>query len=64
MLDLIYLIEKGFLRDDGSQSHLVFESLTKFFKTTNNDNSILEWKSEGLSLIKLLNLQILIFNQK
>ena len=34
--------------DDGSQNCLMFQRLWKYFATTANSFSVLEWKSKGL----------------
>ena len=47
---LIYFRGKSHFEDDGAQSYLVFQNISKYFETVSaNDSNILSWKSKGLS---------------
>ena len=46
--DSIYFRSKGHFEDDGTQNYLVFQAVSRYFKTVSaNDNNILSWKSKG-----------------
>ena len=48
--DLIHFRGKSHFEDDGSQNHLVFQTVSRYFKTVSvNDSTILSWKSKVLS---------------
>ena len=48
--DSIYLCGKGHFEDDGTQYYLVFQTVSRYFKTISANNSnILTWKSKGLA---------------
>ena len=48
--DSIYFRGKSHFEDDGTQNYLVFQNISKYFKTVSvNDSNILSWKSKGLS---------------
>ena len=48
--DSIYFRGKSHFEDDGTQNDLVFQAVSRFFKTvSDNDSNILSWKSKGLS---------------
>ena len=48
--DLIYFWGQNHFQDDGTQNYLVYQTVSKYFKTVNNnDSNILSWKSKGLS---------------
>ena len=48
--DSIYFCGKSYFEDDGTQNYLVFQTVGRYFKTLNaNDSNILSWKSKGLS---------------
>ena len=48
--DSIYFRGKSHFEDDGAQNYLVYQTVSKYFKTvSNNDSNILSWKSKGLS---------------
>ena len=45
----IYFCGKNDFEDDGTQNHLVFQTVDRCFKTVNdNDSNILPWKYKGL----------------
>ena len=46
---LSYFIGKSHFDEDGTQNHLVFQPLDRYFKLVTNTLSILSWKSKGLS---------------
>ena len=37
------------MEEDGTQNYLLFQLIKKYFKTINNTDYVLEWKSKGLS---------------
>ena len=43
-----YFIGKSYFEEDGTQNHLVFQLIYRYFKTSNSDY-ILSWTSKGLS---------------
>ena len=45
--DSIYFCGKSHFEDDGTQNYLVFQNVSRYFKTV--DSNILLWKSKGLS---------------
>ena len=48
--DSIYFRGKSHFEDDGIQSYLVFQTVSRCFKTVGaNDSNISSWKSKGLS---------------
>ena len=48
--DSIYFRGKSHFEDDGTQNYLVFQTVSRYFKTVSaNDSNILSWKSKGLS---------------
>ena len=48
-LDSIYFRDKSDFEDDGNQNYLVFQIVSRYFKTVSaNDSNILSWKSKGL----------------
>ena len=48
--DSIYFCGKSHFEDDGTQNYLVFQTVSRYFKTVSaNDSNILSWKSKGLS---------------
>ena len=48
--DSIYFCSKSYFEDDGTQNYLVFQIVSRYFKTISaNDSNILSWKSKGLS---------------
>ena len=47
--DSIYFCGKSHFEDDGTQNYLVFQSIYKYFEITPTTNTILSWKSKGLS---------------
>ena len=48
--DSIYFRGKSHFEDDGTQNYLVFQTVSRYFKTVSANNSnILSWKSKGLS---------------
>ena len=48
--DSIYFRGKTHFEDDGTQNYLVFQNISRYFKTISaNDSNILSWKSKGLS---------------
>ena len=48
-LDPIYFRGNSHFEDDGTQNYLVFQPIYKHFKITPTTNTILSWKSVGLS---------------
>ena len=53
--DSIYFRGKSNFEDDGTQNYLVFQTVSRYFKTAkDNDSNILSWKSKGLSDESLL----------
>ena len=46
---LSYFIGKSHFDEDGTQNHLVFQPLDRYFKLVTNTLSILSWQSKGLS---------------
>ena len=48
--DSIYFRGKNHFEEDGTQNYLVFQTVSRYFKTViANDSNILPWKSKGLS---------------
>ena len=48
--DPIYSRGKSHFEDDGTQNYLVFQTVSRYFKTVcANDSNILSWKSKELS---------------
>ena len=48
--DLSNFIEKSHFDEDGAQNYLVFQTVSRCFKTVSaNDSNIISWKSKGLS---------------
>ena len=48
--DSIFFRGKSHFEDDGTQNWLVFQTVSRYFKTVSANNSnILSWKSKGLS---------------
>ena len=47
--DLSYFIGKNYFEEDGSQSYLVFQPISSYFKIIANTKFISSWKSDGLS---------------
>ena len=47
--DLSYFIGKIYFEEDGSQSYLVFQPISSYFKIIANTKFISSWKSDGLS---------------
>ena len=45
----IYFRGKSHFEDDGTQNYLVFQPIYKYFEITLTTNSVLSWKSKGLS---------------
>ena len=49
--DLSYFIGKNYFEEDGAQNYFVFQPLFRYFKlNSNNTNTILSWRSKGLSV--------------
>ena len=49
-LDSVYFCSESYFEDDGTQNYLVFQAVSRNFKTVStNDRNILSWKSIGLS---------------
>ena len=48
-LDSIYIRSKRHFENDGTQNYLVYQSIYKYFEITPTTNTILSWKSKGLS---------------
>ena len=47
--DSIYFCSKSYFEDDGTQNYLVFQTVSRHFKTVSaNDSNILSWKPKGL----------------
>ena len=44
--DLSYFIGKSHFEEDGTQNHLVFQPLNKYFKLIANTLAILSWQSK------------------
>ena len=58
--DSIYFRGKSHFEEDGTQIYLLFQAVSRYFKTVSaNDSNILSWKSKGLSeeSIKILLIQ-------
>ena len=50
ILDSSYFRGKSHFEDDSTQHYLVYQNISKYFKTVSaNDSNILSWKSKGLS---------------
>ena len=47
--DLHYFIGKSHFEEDGAQSYLVFQPISKYFRLNGNILYILSWQSKGLS---------------
>ena len=47
--DSSYFLGKSHFKDYGTQNHLVFQTLNKYFKVITNTDHITSWKSKGLS---------------
>ena len=47
--DSIYFCGKSHFEDDGTHNYLVFQAIYKYFKITPTTNTLLPWKSKGLS---------------
>ena len=47
--DSIYFLGKSHFEDDGTQNYLLFQPIYKYFEIIPNTNTILSWKSKGLS---------------
>ena len=47
--DSVYFRGKSHFEDDGTQNYLVFQPIYKYFEITPTTNTILSWKSTGLS---------------
>ena len=47
--DSSYFIGKNYFEEDGTQNYLVFQPISRYFKTLSNTNYVLSWKSKGLS---------------
>ena len=47
--DSSYFISKSHFDEDGTQNHLVFQPMSKYFKLITNTLSVLSWQSKGLS---------------
>ena len=47
--DSSYFIGKNYFEEDGTQDHLVFQAISRYFKTLPNTNYVLSWTSKGLS---------------
>ena len=47
--DSRYICSKSYFEDDGTQSCLVFQLLSGYFKTVANTSKVTAWKSKGLS---------------
>ena len=46
-----YFIGKNYFEEDGAQNYFVFQPLFRYFKlNSNNTNTILSWRSKGLSV--------------
>ena len=50
-----YFHGKSHFEEDGAQNYLVFQPLSKYFKSTgsNKNNYISSWKSKGLSDLEI-----------
>ena len=44
-----YFIDKSHFEEDGTQNHLVFQPIHKYFKLITNTLSVLLWQPKGLS---------------
>ena len=51
--DSSYFRDKNHFGDDGIPNYLVFQPMYKYFKTINSTDNISEWKSKGLSKLKV-----------
>ena len=50
LLKMNYKCGKSHFEDDGTQNYLVFQTISKYFKTVSaNDSNIVSLKSKGLS---------------
>ena len=47
--DSRYIPSKNYFEDDGTQSYLVFQLVSGYFKTVANTSKVTAWKSKGLS---------------
>ena len=47
--DSCYFRGKNSFKNDGTQNYLVFQPMYIYFEITPNTNTILSWKSKGLS---------------
>ena len=48
--DSIYFRGKSHFEDNGAQNYFIFRPINRYFKTDNaNSDTILSWKSKGLS---------------
>ena len=47
--DSSYFIGKSHIEEDGTQNHLVFQPINKYFKVIANTDYVSSWKSKGLS---------------
>ena len=47
--DTIYFCGKSHFEDDGTQNYLGFQPIYKYSEITPSPNTILSWKSKGLS---------------
>ena len=47
--DSSYFIGKSHFEEDGSQKYLVFQPISRYFKTIANTDYVSSWKSKGLS---------------
>ena len=53
--ELSYLHGKSYFDEDGTQNYYIFQSISKYLKVANvnNTNYIISWKSRGLNDIKI-----------
>ena len=52
IFDSSYFIGKSHFVEDGTQNHLVFQPINKYFKVISNTYYVSSWKSKGLSAKK------------
>ena len=46
--DSSYFIGKSHFKEDGTQNHLVFQPINRYFKVIPNTDYVSSWKSKGL----------------
>ena len=49
IFDSSYFIGKSHFEEDGTQNHLVFQPINKYFKVISDTYYVSSWKSKGLS---------------